>query len=874
MADVGLLFKIKADSAQAKQEITSLRGTVTKEIGGLTSGLASSAAGNLGIFGAVANSLSRALIGVSQSAGPATEATKKIGEESGKAGAEVASLTSDVSTTTTTLKQFAGTAGLAVGGIVALAGAAVGAATAAFSLAKSAAEAGSRINDLSIKTGLSAETLSGLDLQAKQSGTSIEALSTGVFALQKNMAAAADGNKELATTFKDLGVDVKGTTDGALRQLFKSLAAIPDEGRRNAEGAKVMGRAYQELSVLFKDVDGDMDAVIKRAREMGLVISGEAAAAADKFGDDLDRLNAKLAGISREIGMVLVPAVNDAMNSISGSLAANQSSWTSWAEHVVNIVRNVGKAIQLIAAFQSSPWEGIGELRAQSGADADRAYIAGLMKDPDLANERARMSAVSNRSKMPPFDFSPSGKSGGGKKGGGGGGGAKKEPDSNQLEITRQETERFYKEQEEIVNRSYERQLKTIEEFTEEQVTLEQRRSTALRALLIEEMAKITEKGEARKNKERTINEEIAALEEQTQRAIIQIRDKGAEEAEKIEQARREKFEASRKAEDDLKIARIEVEVQERTKTESKAEDEITAIRLDALARRVELMKIEQAAFRAGSEEHLKIQGELAAAESEKTRIAEEGAQRRIEAVRRETENAMQQGIFKREAEIRSEEADPSSGRSIFGDVFAEATNEGASNMEAFGDTVRSVLGSISASAGNVRTMMGDLFSGIAQGVGSGIKSFILLGNFGAAGLRKFAAEAIASVAAQAAVKAIFEVAEGFAALARFDPVSAASHFAAAKFYGILAGVAAVAGRAVAGSAFANDAKPAPVGVGSGGTNQPSRPEDRTVRESRGGGGQQTIIIRLESGLVGEKVAQEVRNNGPLRNLIVETAKG
>lgn len=62
-------------------------------------------------------------------------------------------------------------------------------------------EFGSRINDLSIKTGLAAETLSGLDSQAKESGTSIEVLGKGVFILQKNVESGSPKVRALAESF-------------------------------------------------------------------------------------------------------------------------------------------------------------------------------------------------------------------------------------------------------------------------------------------------------------------------------------------------------------------------------------------------------------------------------------------------------------------------------------------------------------------------------------------------------------------------------------------------------------------------------------------------------------------------------------------------
>jgi tape measure domain-containing protein len=120
---------------------------------------------------------------------------------------------------------------------------------------------------------------------------------------------------------------------------------------------------------------------------------------------------------------------------------------------------------------------------------------------------------------------------------------------------------------------------------------------------------------------------------------------------------------------------------------------------------------------------------------------------------------------------------------------------------------------------------MTEAFSGLGQAVGSVVESFVLYGSAGTS-VRKVTAQILAGVAQQAAVKAIFELAEGFAALAlAFFGVpnagpSASAHFTAAAIYGGIAGVAAIAGRAVAGNAFQSTT--ASAGSSSGGTSRSS----------------------------------------------------
>jgi hypothetical protein len=115
---------------------------------------------------------------------------------------------------------------------------------------------------------------------------------------------------------------------------------------------------------------------------------------------------------------------------------------------------------------------------------------------------------------------------------------------------------------------------------------------------------------------------------------------------------------------------------------------------------------------------------------------------------------------------------------------------------------------------------LADAFSQLGQAVGQTVEALVLYGNAGG-NLQQVTAKILAAVASQAAVKAVFELAEGLAclALAFFgDPSAGAAatmHFAAAAAYGSIAAVAGLAGRAVAGNSFKQGAAGAGGGVSS-----------------------------------------------------------
>lgn len=210
-------------------------------------------------------------------------------------------------------------------------------------------------------------------------------------------------------------------------------------------------------------------------------------------------------------------------------------------------------------------------------------------------------------------------------------------------------------------------------------------------------------------------------------------------------------------------------------------------------------------------------------------------------------------------------EADPSSPLNIFGKAGQDAADKGAGIFGQLGASASGALSTVSQQMGSFGTMMQDVFSGISNGLQNIIQGFIMTGKVGGAAFKQLAASIISAVVAQSAVKAIFELAEGFAASARYDFASAAQHFTAAKFYGVVAGVAAAA--AVGMSAIG------PGGGGGGG--------GQFLAESRGGGSTmreqgsrrsepQVIIIRAETepGVMVSKFVQDYRQNGEARGVL------
>lgn len=114
-------------------------------------------------------------------------------------------------------------------------------------LIKSSLEAASHLDDLSQKTGLTADALGGLGIVAKASGLSLDTVASGVDKLNKTVALAASGNKAASAAFAAMGISIKGIASSA-NPAQAALTAIADKFATYANGPEKTRLAMTLLS--------------------------------------------------------------------------------------------------------------------------------------------------------------------------------------------------------------------------------------------------------------------------------------------------------------------------------------------------------------------------------------------------------------------------------------------------------------------------------------------------------------------------------------------------------------------------------------------------------------------------------------------------
>jgi hypothetical protein len=231
------------------------------------------------------------------------------------------------------LSSLAGPAAIAAAGVAAIGTAALVGGKALFNLSKDAADFGAKIFDASQKTGLTATTLSAMKFAAEQSGSSLEQLTGGLARFARVIGEAGNGSEQAQEKLKRLGV-TSTDLDTALSQALATIVKLPPGTAQMTAAMDAFGRSGADLLPFIKSFDGDLAGLTKRAKELGVTIDDEAARAADEFGDQLDTLNAQLAGVGRTIGFAFMPIFNDMAKSMSEFFARNQNEIRTWANTV------------------------------------------------------------------------------------------------------------------------------------------------------------------------------------------------------------------------------------------------------------------------------------------------------------------------------------------------------------------------------------------------------------------------------------------------------------------------------------------------------------------------------------------------------------
>jgi hypothetical protein len=181
-------------------------------------------------------------------------------------------------------------------------------------------EAVGQLADIAARTGASVPALQELGYAADLTGASIDDVEAALRKAAKTTTEAAAGSKTAKEALDALGLttaDLAGLSpDKQFDAIAAGLAGIADPSRRAAAAMEVFGKSGTKLLPMI----AELDSLRQRARDLGIVMSGEDIAAADKFGETLDHLKAGFHGVGRTLAAAVLPPLLSLAEMIGGAI--------------------------------------------------------------------------------------------------------------------------------------------------------------------------------------------------------------------------------------------------------------------------------------------------------------------------------------------------------------------------------------------------------------------------------------------------------------------------------------------------------------------------------------------------------------------------
>ena len=275
-------------------------------------------------------------------------------------------------------KQFSALSGPLRSVKTAMIGSVAGAIPALMLIAKNTADAGNNIDKMSQKLGLSAKIMSGWVHAANMSCVSTETFGTNLLKLNRQISAAATGNKSAQLAFRRAGVNIRDSA-GKLKKADQVMLEMSDTFKKMPEGIyksdlamAVFGKSGADMIPLLQGGSESIKKLISQADELGTTFTDADAAASAEFCDNLDLLKKSIVGVKNTIGKQLIPIISPLLKSFAQWISANRqlisTKLTDW-------LNKIKKNLPEIKKFLTDAFNGIRSFA--SGVDTAVSALGG-----------------------------------------------------------------------------------------------------------------------------------------------------------------------------------------------------------------------------------------------------------------------------------------------------------------------------------------------------------------------------------------------------------------------------------------------------------------------------------------------------------------
>lgn len=212
--------------------------------------------------------------------------------------------------------------------------AAVGAGTKAFvEGVSSVAEYGDRIDKMSKKMNLTAESFQEWDFIMQHAGTSIDSMQASI----KTLSSAAETGNE---AFEQLGLSQEAIAEMSGEELFSAtitaLQGVESETERTYLAGQLLGRGATELGALLNMSAEETEAMRQQVHELGGVLSDDAVKDAAQFQDSLQNMQVAFDGVKNSMLTEFLPSFSTVMDGLALVFSGDSESGLGMIETGVN----------------------------------------------------------------------------------------------------------------------------------------------------------------------------------------------------------------------------------------------------------------------------------------------------------------------------------------------------------------------------------------------------------------------------------------------------------------------------------------------------------------------------------------------------------
>lgn len=258
-----------------------------------------------------------------------------------------------------------------------------------------------QLDEISARLGISTEVLSAWGYAADRSGTSLEALTSALPKLSKNLATALDEGSKQAELFDALGISVTDAA-GKLRDVEEVLPEIADKFKgldddttEAALAMELFGKSGAELLEFLNRGSSGLDDFAAKAQALGIIVGEDTAQNAALFKDELDDLQTLTTSLGLQIADKLLPSMIKLVEGFSDLVRNGQAAekivsaiefvlddLTTGFDQMNHVIQTatdlfgglyeiVASDLQILGNLATFDWEGVGDAidRGLSGVD-------------------------------------------------------------------------------------------------------------------------------------------------------------------------------------------------------------------------------------------------------------------------------------------------------------------------------------------------------------------------------------------------------------------------------------------------------------------------------------------------------------------------